>query len=315
MAADRPGALGDMGPEEFRRHGHALVDWIAAYLSQDDRYPVLSRAAPGDIRERLPAGPPEAGAPFDAIFADFERHLLPGITHWNHPGFFAYFAISGSGPGVLAELLAAALNVQAMLWRTSPAATELEEVALGWLRQLLGLPAAFRGGDLRHRLGGEPARARGGPRGGPPRRPRRRAGRTRRAGPVPRLPVRACALVDRQGRDDAGPRAARAAADRRRRGVPHAARRPARGRCRRSRGRPDAAGGRRHGRHDLHDQRRPGARDRGRVRGRGDLAARGRRVRRRRRARPRDRVRHGRLRAGGLESSSTRTSGCSPRSI
>ncbi len=145
MAADRPAALGDMGPDEFRRHGHALVDWIAAYLSQDDRYPVLSRAAPGDVRERLPAAPPESGTPFDAIFADFERHLLPGITHWNHPGFFAYFAISGSGPGVLAELLAAALNVQAMLWRTSPAATELEEVALGWLRQLLGLPDAFEG--------------------------------------------------------------------------------------------------------------------------------------------------------------------------
>jgi aromatic-L-amino-acid decarboxylase len=145
MAADRPGALGDMGPEEFRRHGHALVDWIAAYLSQDDRYPVLSRAAPGDIRERLPAGPPEAGAPFDAIFADFERHLLPGITHWNHPGFFAYFAISGAAAGVLAEFLSAALNVQAMLWRTSPAATELEEVTLGWLRQLLGLPDTFEG--------------------------------------------------------------------------------------------------------------------------------------------------------------------------
>ena len=145
MAADRPDALGDMAPEEFRRHGHALVDWIAAYLSQDDRYPVLSRAAPGDVRERLPAAPPAAGTPFDAIFEDFERQLLPGITHWNHPGFFAYFAISGSGPGVLAELLSAALNVQAMLWRTSPAATELEEVALGWLRQLLGLPDAFEG--------------------------------------------------------------------------------------------------------------------------------------------------------------------------
>ncbi len=145
MAADRPDTLGDMGPDEFRRHGHALVDWIATYLSRTEAYPVLSRAAPGDIRERLPAAPPQAGAPFEAIFADFERHLLPGITHWNHPGFFAYFAISGSGPGVLAELLSAALNVQAMLWRTSPAATELEEVALGWLRQLLGLPAAFEG--------------------------------------------------------------------------------------------------------------------------------------------------------------------------
>ena len=145
MAPDRPGALGDMGPDEFRRHGHALIDWVAAYLNESDRYPVLSRAAPGEIRGSLPEAPPEAGAPFDEIFSDFERLLLPGVTHWNHPGFFAYFAISGSGPGVLAELLTAALNVQAMLWRTSPAATELEEVALGWLRRLLGLPAAFEG--------------------------------------------------------------------------------------------------------------------------------------------------------------------------
>ena len=145
MAGDGPGALGDMAPDEFRRHGHALVDWIASYLSQAERYPVLSRAAPGEVRGRLPAAPPQEGDSFEAIFADFERHLLPGVTHWNHPGFFAYFAISASGPGVLAELLTAALNVQAMLWRTSPAATELEEVALGWLRQLLGLPAAFEG--------------------------------------------------------------------------------------------------------------------------------------------------------------------------
>ena len=145
MAGDGPGALGDMAPDEFRRHGHALVDWIASYLSQDERYPVLSRAAPGEVRGRLPSAPPQEGDSFAAIFADFERHLLPGVTHWNHPGFFAYFAISASGPGVLAELLTAALNVQAMLWRTSPAATELEEVALGWLRQLLGLPAIFEG--------------------------------------------------------------------------------------------------------------------------------------------------------------------------
>lgn len=134
-----------MPPEAFRRHGRDLVDWIASYLSQDDRYPVLSRARPGEIRSKLPAAAPESGEPFDAIFADFERILLPGITHWNHPGFFGYFAISGSAPGVLAELLTGALNVQAMLWRTSPAATELEEVALGWLRQLLGLPDAFEG--------------------------------------------------------------------------------------------------------------------------------------------------------------------------
>jgi aromatic-L-amino-acid/L-tryptophan decarboxylase len=97
------------------------------------------------VRRALPAEAPEQGEAFDAIFADFERILIPGITHWNHPGFFAYFAITGSGAGILAEFLSAALNVQAMLWRTSPAATELEEVALGWLRRLLGLPDAFEG--------------------------------------------------------------------------------------------------------------------------------------------------------------------------
>ena len=137
--------LGDMPPDEFRRHAHALVDWIAAYLSTSDDFPVLARVEPGAIRDGLPDTPPEMGTPFEEIFRDFERILLPGITHWNHPGFFAYFAISGSAPGVLAEFLSAALNVQAMLWRTSPAATELEEVALGWLRQLLGLPSSFEG--------------------------------------------------------------------------------------------------------------------------------------------------------------------------
>ena len=133
-----------MAPEEFRRQALSLVDWIAAYLSTED-YPVLSRVEPGDIREALPPTPPEAGVRFDEILSDFETILLPGITHWNHPGFFACFAISGSAPGVLAEFLTAALNVQAMLWRASPAATELEEVSLGWLRQLVGLPSSFEG--------------------------------------------------------------------------------------------------------------------------------------------------------------------------
>ena len=137
--------LGDMDAETFRRHGHALVDWIAGYLNHAERYPVLSRNAPGAVRGALPASAPEKGVPFDEIFRDFERLILPGVTHWNHPGFFGYFAISGAAAGVLAEFLSAALNVQAMLWRTSPAATELEEVALGWLRQLLGLPDAFEG--------------------------------------------------------------------------------------------------------------------------------------------------------------------------
>ena len=134
-----------MDSEAFRREGHALVEWIAAYLDGSERYPVLSRAAPGEVRDAIPATPPTGSASFDEIFRDFERVIVPGLTHWNHPGFFAYFAISGSAPGVLAEFLSAALNVQAMLWRTSPAATELEEVTLGWLRQLLGLPDAFEG--------------------------------------------------------------------------------------------------------------------------------------------------------------------------
>jgi len=140
-----PSDLGDMDPEAFRRDAHRVVDWIADYLAGSDRYPVLSQVKPGAIAAALPSHAPARGEPFDAIFADFERVLIPGITHWNHPGFFAYFAITGSAPGILAEFLSAALNVQAMLWRTSPAATELEEVVLRWLRQLLGLPAAFEG--------------------------------------------------------------------------------------------------------------------------------------------------------------------------
>ncbi len=134
-----------MDTADFRRHGHELVDWIADYVEHVERYPVLSRVKPGDIRAALPAHAPEAGESFEAIMADFERVLVPGLTHWNHPGFFAYFAITASAPGILAEFLAAALNQQAMLWRTSPASTELETVSLDWLRQLIGLPAAFEG--------------------------------------------------------------------------------------------------------------------------------------------------------------------------
>ena len=145
MASDEPERLGDMDAEAFRQHGHALVEWIAAYLSGAEHHPVLSRNAPGAVRRALPPSPPAQGVPFEETLRDFERVILPGITHWNHPGFFAYFAISGSAAGVLAEFLSAALNVQAMLWRTSPAATELEQVTLDWLRQLLGLPAGFEG--------------------------------------------------------------------------------------------------------------------------------------------------------------------------
>src|SRR5262245_20465220 len=116
-----------MNPSDFRRHGHALIDWIAEYLEHPEQYPVLSRSAPGAIRSALPQTAPEEPEPFESIMADFERVLVPGLTHWNHPGFFGYFAITGSEPGILADLLSAALNQQAMLWRTSPAATELEE--------------------------------------------------------------------------------------------------------------------------------------------------------------------------------------------
>jgi aromatic-L-amino-acid decarboxylase len=144
MTAD-PSGLGDMDPESFRREAHRVADWIADYLAGSGRYPVLAQVRPGAVTAALPTHAPAQGESFDAIFSDFERVLIPGITHWNHPGFFAYFAITGSAPGILAEFLSAALNVQAMLWRTSPAATELEEVALGWLRRLLGLPDGFEG--------------------------------------------------------------------------------------------------------------------------------------------------------------------------
>jgi aromatic-L-amino-acid decarboxylase len=138
-------STGDMDAETFRREGFRLVRWIASYMENADRYPVLSKAKPGDVRNSLPSAAPRAGEDFDAILEDFEKLILPGITHWNHPGFFAYFAISGSGPGVLGEFLSAALNAQGMLWRTSPSVTELEEVALGWLRDLMGIPKAFEG--------------------------------------------------------------------------------------------------------------------------------------------------------------------------
>jgi aromatic-L-amino-acid decarboxylase len=137
--------LGDMDAEEFRRHGHALIDWVADYLADAEKYPVLAQVRPGELRAQLPATPPERGEPMDEIVRDIERLVVPALTHWNHPAFFAYFATSASAPGILGELLAAAFDTKAMLWRTSPASTELEEVALDWLRQLMGLPAEFGG--------------------------------------------------------------------------------------------------------------------------------------------------------------------------
>jgi aromatic-L-amino-acid decarboxylase len=136
---------GDMDPEEFRRAGHAVIDWIAAYLADGGRLPVLPDIRPGDLRAQLPDRAPASGEPFDLIFADFQRLILPATTHWNHPGFLAYFSTTGSGPGILGEALTAALNVNAMLWRTGPAQTELEEVTLAWLAELIGLPPGLDG--------------------------------------------------------------------------------------------------------------------------------------------------------------------------
>ena len=130
---------------EYRRHAHRLVDWMADYLETVESRPVRSGVDPGEIEDRLPAAPPEAGEPFERIFADFERDLLPGITHWQHPSFYAYFPANSSPPSVLAEMLTATLGVNCMLWQTSPAGTELETRVLDWLRQMLGLPEGFSG--------------------------------------------------------------------------------------------------------------------------------------------------------------------------
>src|SRR5579859_2397960 len=138
--AQQPASIADMEPEAFRVYGHQVVDWIADYLTNAESYPVLARTAPGDIRRALPEQAPAQPEAMSSILEDFERVIMPGITHWNVPGFLAYFANTASGPGILGEMLAGALNVNAMLWRTSPAATELEQVALDWLRQMLGLP-------------------------------------------------------------------------------------------------------------------------------------------------------------------------------
>ena len=142
---DRHPTSGDMPPDEFRRFGHEVIDWVADYFEQVERYPVLARVQPGEVAAQLPVEAPEQSTGMAEILEDFRGVVMPGITHWNHPAFFGYFAISGSGPGVLGEALAAALNVNGMLWRTSPSATELEERSLDWLRQMMGLPEGLRG--------------------------------------------------------------------------------------------------------------------------------------------------------------------------
>ncbi|PYQ51098.1 MAG: amino acid decarboxylase [Acidobacteria bacterium] len=139
------GDLGDLDLETFRTEGRRLVDWIARYLEGAERLPVVPRVRPGEIRAALPATPPPRPEPLETILADVERQIVPGLTHWNHPGFFAYFANSSTAPAILGEMLSAAFNANAMLWKTAPAATELEVVVMDWLRQMTGLPEGFFG--------------------------------------------------------------------------------------------------------------------------------------------------------------------------
>lgn len=133
-----------MDAEEFRRNGHAVVDWIVDYWAGLPDRPVVLHEPPGSVAARLPAGPPERGEAFDAILADLHRVVTPGLTHWQHPGFFGYFPANTSAPSVLGDLVGAGLGVQGMLWATSPACTEVETVMLDWLAELLDLPARFR---------------------------------------------------------------------------------------------------------------------------------------------------------------------------
>jgi aromatic-L-amino-acid decarboxylase len=134
-----------MHPDEFRRHAHVLVDWMADYLRDVGTLPITPAVTPGDVRRQVPDAPPLDGEPFEALFEDFRRVIVPGMTHWNHPGWFAYFPCNNSPPSILGEMLTAAIGAQGMSWATSPAATELEQVVMDWLRQMIGLPAGYAG--------------------------------------------------------------------------------------------------------------------------------------------------------------------------
>lgn len=133
-----------MSPDDFRKHGHQVIDWLADYMRQVENLPVLSQVKPGEIRAKLPVLPPQHGESFDAMLRDVSEIILPGLTHWQSPNFFAFFPANNSGPSILGELLSAGLGVQGMLWATSPACTELETHVMDWLVEMLGLPAHFK---------------------------------------------------------------------------------------------------------------------------------------------------------------------------
>ncbi len=134
-----------MEKEDFKKYGYRFVDWVADYFEEIEKYPVLSQVEPGAVREQLPSSPPIKGESMESIFEDFKKIIIPGITHWQHPSWYAYFPANVSPPSVLAELLTAGIGAQCMIWQTSPAAAELEEVVLEWLRQMLGLPEGMQG--------------------------------------------------------------------------------------------------------------------------------------------------------------------------
>lgn len=134
-----------MDNDSFRKYGHQFIDWLADYFENIEQYPVKPKLAPGDIMAQLPASPPQEGEPIENIFHDFQRVIMPGMTHWQHPGWFAYFPANNSPVSVLAELLTAGLGAQCMVWQTSPAAAELEERVMAWLGQMLGLPPGMQG--------------------------------------------------------------------------------------------------------------------------------------------------------------------------
>ena len=149
----QPGpSLGDMPVEDFRRFGHEIIDWIADYWEHPERYPVSPDVEPGSLAGALPPSGPESGETMERILADFEKQVLPHVTHWNHPGFMAYFATTGSAPGVLGDLLASALNPIGLLWKTCPALVELEQVTLRWLAEWMGLAQGLVCHDARRGL-------------------------------------------------------------------------------------------------------------------------------------------------------------------